>query len=489
MSLVQGYSSDESSGSDIEPPMKEGDNVDILDRLSKHIVGNPEVDLPESHVSYPEIEGSIQKVYLDKGYENTKRNGTSSKGNKKKKQKRNKGNLEDDYLGPWATFSDNEDQLVNDKDPETADNKDSETDINNSDPETPIQPDPEDSKDVDQPSSVYLAKFPYPEGDFLSVPTNKPELLKIPGTQQCFTPKKVVTSLRGHESGISKLEFFPKSGHLLLSGGNDSIIRLWDMYNKRELIREYYGHNQSIKDLMFNSTGTKFLSCSFDRKTHLWDTKTGEILGTIQSATVPTALLFNPNNDDEFLIGLMSGKIEHYHINDLTKPTQVYDHHLSTINIVHSIENGKRFLSASDDKSVRIWNWGINIPAKIITHPTQYAIASLIAIPPNDKYIAMQNMNNTIQVIDGNGKYKFKKKLFKNSNITGYKIEIHISPDGKILMSGDSKGNVLFWDWKTGNLVRKFKISDKMINNIKFHPQEPSKVVAGGLDGKIYFCD
>lgn len=488
MSLVKGYSSDSGSdsdsdsdsGTDSKPDVNDG----ILSRLSEHVVENPKIDsdsvystVTNNFMGKDAVGGKIEKVYVEKGMANSKRNHERPRSNKRKKQKRNKGDLDDIYLGPWASFDDEYDhntpKETNDETEPTEEEEEEEVDGTQ----------PDNQPDDQYSTSEYLATFNYPNGDFLAYSPIK--TLR----NECFVPKKVIHKFPGHENGISKLEFFPQSGHLLLSGGNDSIIRLWDLYNKRELIREYYGHNQPIKDLIFNSDGKRFLSSSFDKKVHLWDTKTGEILKTLTFNSTPTALLFNSNNDDEFLVGLMTGKIEHYHIKDLSNPLQVYDHHLSIINSLCPVQNGQKFLSASDDKSVRIWNWGINIPVKIITHPTQYAIASVVSLPPNDKYIAMQNMNNTIQVIDGEGKYKFKKKQFKNPNITGYKIEIHISPDGKILMSGDSKGNVLFWDWNSGKLVSLFKISDKMINNIKFHPQELSKVVAGGIDGKIYYCD
>ncbi|EGV61348.1 WD40 repeat-like protein [Yamadazyma tenuis ATCC 10573] len=318
----------------------------------------------------------------------------------------------------------------------------------------------------------------------------KINLMKISGAQECFVPKKVVHKFPGHDSGVSKVEFFPNSGHLLLSCGNDSIVRLWDVYHKKELIREYYGHSQAVKDIAFNLSGDKFLSCSFDKKVILWDTETGTILKTIKVQAVPTVLKFNPNNDNEFLVGLMNSNIEHYDIEGTSHNLlQTYDHHVGSINALCVIQHGNKFLSSSDDKSIRIWSWGINIPVKTVTHPTQYAVSSALCVPPSEEYIALQNMNNAIQVIDGEGKFKFKKKVFKNENVTGYKIEIDISPDGKILVAGDSKGNILLWDWNSGKVVKKLNLSKRLISTVKFHPQEQSKVAAAGTDGAIYYCD
>lgn len=62
-----------------------------------------------------------------------------------------------------------------------------------------------------------------------------------------FLPKKVihkwwlrrVAMMRrtGHVGPVQTIEFFPDTGHLLLSGGNDTKVKIWDVYNKRTVKR------------------------------------------------------------------------------------------------------------------------------------------------------------------------------------------------------------------------------------------------------------
>lgn len=206
---------------------------------------------------------------------------------------------------------------------------------------------------------------------------------------------------------------------------------------------------------------------------------------------IPNVIKFNPNNENEFIVGLTNHKIEHYDlsVSNFEVPIQTYDHHLGAINSLTTIDNNNRFMSTSDDKTVRFWDWQINIPIKFISDPSQHSMPSA-AIYPGGKYIALQSMDNSIQVIQGHGKFKFNKnKWFDGHNVAGYGIDVEISPDGKIIMSGDSKGFGYFWDWKTCKLVNKLKVSDKPITCIKSHPQEASKVVMAGMNGHIYYCD
>lgn len=498
MSLVQGYSSSSDDDDKLNhlPILPKNSNYQISPSLEVNISSQ---DLqPVRNDAYVTetgkkrtFGGSVEKNYYDnatwklQSIENNRKLDKSSKQEVKKlKRKRIKqSNPEDiDYLGPWADYKDSSDSDVSH--PE-------EVQISE---ESNVE---EDSHDEESEVETLTEFFGLKERDYLGrtymhVPRDLDvNLVKEPGSQECFVPKKVIHTFEGHSKGVNKLEFFPNSGHLLLSCGNDGKIMLWDVYHKRELLRAYYGHKLAVKDVTFNSTGKQFLSCSFDKKVILWDTETGNIMKTIKLKAIPNVLRFNPNNENEFIVGLTNHKIEHYDLNipDFETPIQTYDHHLGAINSLTIIESNKRFMSTSDDKTVRFWDWQINIPIKFISDPSQHSMPSA-SVYPGGKFIALQSMDNSIQVIQGHGKFKFNKnKWFDGHNVAGYGIDVEISPDGKIIMSGDSKGFGYFWDWKTCKLINKLKVSDKPITCIKSHPQEASKVAMAGMKGQIYYCD
>jgi len=51
-------------------------------------------------------------------------------------------------------------------------------------------------------------------------------LLAEPGQAECFIPKKLIHTWSGHHKGVTCIRLFPKSGHMLLSGGNDNKIKV-----------------------------------------------------------------------------------------------------------------------------------------------------------------------------------------------------------------------------------------------------------------------
>jgi pre-mRNA-processing factor 17 len=131
----------------------------------------------------------------------------------------------------------------------------------------------------------------------------------------------------------------------------------------------------------------------------------------------------------------------------------------------------------------------VNIPIKLISDPTLHSIP-VVKVHPNDKYFIGQAMDNSIMVFSSKDRFKTnKKKLFTGHNCAGYGIGIDISPDGKYVISGDSSGYLVIWDWKTCKLVKKIEVDKKAILQVAWNQKESSKIAVAGISGSIYYYD
>ena len=310
------------------------------------------------------------------------------------------------------------------------------------------------------------------------------------GTQKNYVPKKHIHTWKSHTKAINALRFFPNSGHLLLSASADCKVKLWDVYHSRELLRTYSGHTKSVTDATLTPSGTTFLTASYDRQMKLWDTETGQCTTRFSTGKIPHVIKFNPSSPhpNEFLAGMSDKKIVQFDTRS-GEMTQEYDHHLGPVNTITFCDENRRFITTSDDKSLRAWEYNIPVPIKFIAEPYMYPLTNACA-HPNHKSVAFQSGDNQIVVYASTDRFRQnRKKSFRGHNNAGYAIDVSISPDGQFVMSGDSGGYVCFWDWKTCKMWHKMVAGEGPCTRVEWHPRETSKVVTAGLDGAIKYWD
>lgn len=335
-------------------------------------------------------------------------------------------------------------------------------------------------------------EFDYQGRTYMHVPQDLDvDLRKEPGSTPNYIPKKQIHAWKNHKGAVTALRFFPGSGHLLLSSGADTTVKIYDVYHERELLRTYSGHSKAVSDISFNASGTQFVSASYDRMMKLWDTETGTCISKFSTGKTPHVVRFNPDpeHNTEFLAGMSDKKIVQFDTRKPRETVQEYDHHLNAINTITFVDDNRRFITTSDDKSLRAWDYGIPVPIKYIAEPDMYPMTRAAA-HPSGKYVAMQSSDNQVLVYGATDKFRQnRKKSYRGHHNAGMAIDLDCSPDGQFLASGDSGGYVCFWDWKTCKMYEKLKAGRDAVTVVKWHPQETSKVVTAGLDGEIRYWD
>ncbi|CAI4059020.1 Cdc40p SKDI_04G5740 [Saccharomyces kudriavzevii IFO 1802] len=454
MGLVEGYES--SSDSDSGPV----ECNSIREEKKNHL---------HKHASYERPQRSIYK-----------RKPHTTKSELKRRRKDRKGD------GPWGRWSGSDD--------ESSETEEMQTKLQDT-----IIPAIEDDEDSDVAKTEEVSNFygssekDYQGRGYLHPPNDiNVDLRKEKMNFRCYLPKKVIRNYAGHLDGTTALKFLPKTGHLILSGGNDHIIKLWDFYHDHECLRDFRGHTKPIKALRFTEDCQSFLSSSFDRSVKIWDTETGKVKTKLHLKSTPADVESRPTNPHEFIVGLSNSKILHYddRIPEKQGLVQTYDHHLSSILALRYFPDGSKFISSSEDKTVRIWENQINVPVKQISDTAQHSMPFL-NVHPSHSYFCAQSMDNRIYSFSLKPKYKrHPKKIFKGHSSAGYGISLSFSGDGRYICSGDSKSRLFIWDWNSSRLLNNIKLpGNKPITQVDWHPQETSKVICSGTAGKIYVCD
>ncbi|TIB63147.1 hypothetical protein E3P78_01970 [Wallemia ichthyophaga] len=305
------------------------------------------------------------------------------------------------------------------------------------------------------------------------------------GTQTNFLPKACIHTWAGHTKGVSRIKLFPGSGHLLLSASMDNKVKLWDVYNEGKCLRTFMGHYRAVKDISFNNDGTRFLSASYDKQIKLWDTETGQCLSAFSNNKSPQCITFNPDADkqDTFLAGMQDRKIIQVDLRS-NEITQEYDQHLGPVNTLTFVDDNRRFVTTSDDKTMRAWDYDIPVVIKYIAEPDMHSMPA-VGLHPTKKFLAAQSLDNQILIWAADTFKQNRRKRFAGHSISGYACQLGFSPDGRYISSGDGAGNIVFWDWKTSRLMKKLKAHDRCVIDHAWLPHETSKVVTASWDGSI----
>ncbi|MBD2519852.1 AAA-like domain-containing protein [Nostoc sp. FACHB-973] len=102
----------------------------------------------------------------------------------------------------------------------------------------------------------------------------------------------LVTTLTGHQKGISRIRFSP-DGKQIATSSYDGTIKLWHLDGR--LIRTFTGHKGEVQDLAFSPDGKLIVSGSHDRTVKLW-TVEGKLLHTFSGHSNKVyAVAFSPD--------------------------------------------------------------------------------------------------------------------------------------------------------------------------------------------------
>eukprot|EP00697_Spironema_sp_BW2_P016175 gnl/Spiro4/7305_TR3822_c0_g1_i1.p1 gnl/Spiro4/7305_TR3822_c0_g1~~gnl/Spiro4/7305_TR3822_c0_g1_i1.p1 ORF type:complete len:586 (-),score=132.00 gnl/Spiro4/7305_TR3822_c0_g1_i1:123-1880(-) len=408
-----------------------------------------------------------------------------------------------DYLGPWAPFADEslapvgaskeerEEYEKNKPVPKRIRHKPQapapgkeEADVPGAEAEEEALPQNKCAPTADDVSTFHGSQlYDYQGRSYIHPPSD----LK-PRDHHAILPKTRIHTWSGHTKGVSNIRFFPRYGHLLLSAGLDNKVKIWDVYNQRSCLRTYHGHTKGVKDINFNSDGTRFLSSGYDKVVKLWDTETGTCIGNYSMDKIPNVAKFIPGHENQFIVGQADKKLIQWDSNTGAHFLE-YTEHLGPVNTVTFVDNNRRFVSSSDDRTLRFWEVGIPVVIKYVAEPHMHSMPA-ISTHPSNKWFAAQSMDSAIYVYSSVDKFKMnKKKQFKGHMVDGFACKISFSPDGRYIISGDRDGKLYIWDWASCKLYKTMRVHDGVVIGCEWHPIEPSRVATCGWDGSIKYWD
>ncbi|QRV94656.1 Vegetative incompatibility protein HET-E-1 [Ceratobasidium sp. AG-Ba] len=168
--------------------------------------------------------------------------------------------------------------------------------------------------------------------------------------------QQLLNILKGHTGRVNTAIFSPNNLYIA-SGGDDTTIRVWDIFSRKTVIDPLEGHIGSVCSVSFSPDGARLVSSSNDGTVRIWNinlvhTTTGlskshtNRISSLRFSSDSSLLVSGEYDGDICIWDSYTGKLVLGPLSGHTKPVYSVD-----------ISSGRSYVaSASDDKTMRLWN-------------------------------------------------------------------------------------------------------------------------------------
>jgi len=156
--------------------------------------------------------------------------------------------------------------------------------------------------------------------------------------------------------------------------------------------------------------------------------------------------------------------------------------HSMNIRSVHFSNSGNRLITASDDKSIKMWRLSHRNFISSFTGHTNWIRCARFS--PNNKMIASCAEDKTLKIFDvGSGELIHS---FKDEKGFGNQLCWH--RDNNLIAVAQENSRVKIFDLKTRKLIQYYRIFDAGVNSLDFH-ESGNFMITGSSDGLTKILD
>lgn len=302
------------------------------------------------------------------------------------------------------------------------------------------------------------------------------------------------------DQGKVRAAVFSPDGRQIASAGDDGAIKLWNNPNTAVPVRQVGRpsdaykqgvYTQAINSLAFNRDGTQIISGGNDGVVRLWDVKTGGLiteLPNVDPVDPPAtqnhrvASVAFSKDGSRIVSGGWDGAIRlwdatsHQPLRAARAPYQVWTIAFSPD--ARYIASG----SGSYDDSLQLWDASNLQPdGKAMVGHSGWVIHS-IGFSPDSQRIVSGGNDGTIRVWSVSTRQQVAVMYGDENNAAS----VAFAHDKAWIVSGGSDGSVRLWDADSHQPIgMPFKGHEQSVNNVTFSPDD-TQILSGSSDGNLH---
>lgn len=308
-------------------------------------------------------------------------------------------------------------------------------------------------------------------------------------------------------AGTPRTVAWSPDGKWIATGGDGSTVQLWNVKD-RLLSKDLKGHSRRVQSLAFSRDSTSLLSGGQDRTLRSWDVDSGqESRAPIKTGFDLWSLQYS--HDSRFILG--AGRHEDIFLWDAETGTEIrrLSGHIAFVHRAVFLPDGRRVVSGSDDRTVRCWDaqtgrelarfegHRCNILDVAVSPDGRFAASAGGGITVNGRWNPgedfdirvwrLPKLNSvssghvlTLTALDGGPSGVYSSLSHPKYHLTA----LDMTPDGRLLASGDKAGVVRVSEAASNRTLGRFQLEGDQIRTLTFSP-DGSHLVAGTRSRKL----
>jgi len=270
-------------------------------------------------------------------------------------------------------------------------------------------------------------------------------------------------------------------GRLIVSGGADNTLIIWDIQNNTMRGTPLVGHTGWVNSVAFSPDGTLIASASIDQTVRLWDANTGApVSEPLRGHTDSVwSVAFSPNGQ---LLASSSADMT-IMLWDVSTGSPLGDPLTGHEDIIYALAfspDGKVLASGSGDATIRLWDTTTWEPIGEPLNTADWVLS--LAFSPGTGLLASTGADGNVTFWDTSTGEELN---VVNTGHQDYVRQVVFSPDSRFFATASQDNTIRVWDASTGEPVGDplTEHSDD-VWSAAFLPDSDT-LVSGGADGKI----